>query len=234
MEKEIVALRRMIPPTHNLLTDAFGGFRDWGQRRNQWHPGCGYAPIHTGGDYAVHPDPIIKMPVTGTHWGDWRPHPVGSYVMILPSIEGQPAQHSAIYLIHCEPTNPQWMFLNQGEYLTGHAGYGVGAPHLHVEVAVTPELGRRLYGAGALDMTPLGEGHWKARARAAALDVNKVLDEVAHQIDRFSIEQITRDVIVRGTYPEYRLSRHSKIGEGAVWLLNPEALCGSKKEYSTA
>lgn len=231
LQQELNALRRMIPPTHNVETDAFGAFRDWGSRT--WHPGAEYAPIHTGRDYAVHPDHIIRMPLDGTHWGDWRPHPVGSYVMILPSIEGSPAQHSAIYLIHCEPTNPQWAYLNQGAFLTDHAGYGVGAPHVHVEVAVTPELGELLNGAGLLDMTPIGEGHWLARARAAALEVNEVLEELGAQIDTWSIEQITRDVIVRGVYPEYRLSKHSKLG-APVWILDPEALYGGAKEYSAA
>ena len=234
LQQELNALRRMIPPTHNTETDAFGAFRDWGPGNGKWHPGAGYAPIHTGRDYAIHPDHILRMPLDGTHWGDWRPHPVGSYVMILPSIEGSPAQHSAIYLIHCEPTNPQWTYLNQSQHLTDHAGYGVGSPHVHVEIAVTPELGRLLYGTGMLDMTPIGEGHWKARARAAGLDVNAVLKELGAQIDQWAIEEITRDVIVRGVYPEYRLSSRSWLGNGPIWIIDPESVYGGAKEYSAA
>lgn len=224
LQREVNALLTAISPTTNPVTDRFGGFRDWGA--DSWHPGAGYSPIHTGQDHSTRPKPTIRMPVSGTHWGDWRDHPVGSYVMIIPSIEGSPAEHSAIYLLHCEPTSPQWMQVNQGSHLTDHGGHGIGAPHLHAEIAVTPELGAEIREAAPLDMTPVGTGHWRARARAAQLDVGEVLVEIGHQIQGFALEQITRDVIVRGSYPEYRLSNHSRLGEREIWILNPAKIFG--------
>lgn len=219
---EINALVTMQPPTLNRRTDAFGFSRAWGFET--WHPQAAYSPIHAGVDFSAEPNEHIQAPCDCMAWGWFVDGSVGAYTMIIPKISGSPSEEIALYLFHCEPTGRRWADFLRSERITKHAGYGIGAPHLHLECAVTPDLACALHAAGLLDLHRITKGHWMDKAREAEFSQSQAYQRVQKQKREWGISLVFNDAIVRGALPPYRRSRHSRIGKGETWIIDLPAI----------
>jgi hypothetical protein len=229
---ELRALMNLKPPTENLLSDAFGLNRDWG-KENAWNPDLPenekYSPIHPGLDFTARGTHKITMPLTGRVWGDFVPGPVGAFCMILPDL----CEHIALYLFHCEPTEPEWKEYYQGEYITDQAGYGVGLPHLHFELCVSDLLGRYLRDhTGLLRQFYDMDDHVLHKAKQCKIDEKKTLAAVKQQIHDWGISEIGMNYFVRGPLPEYRQSRLTEVGKGVTWVINPAIFFNGGKSWT--
>ena len=218
---EIKVLRSMKPPTANRITDRFGTMRLWGS--TGWYPNSAYSPLHWGIDYSARGDAGVYAPVDGQVWGEFVGGAVGSCTSFIPHIDGKPTKHVIAYLIHCKPTGKQWLAVTAGDRITEHAGYGIGAPHLHWEVCVTPELARTLVADGLIDDTPVDD--WiEKKARVAGIGAFAAARRVEKQRRTHGITAVYRHAMVRAGLPKYRLSRHSGVGRGETWALDMDAL----------
>lgn len=204
-------------PTGNPLTDRFGIFRDWGP--GGWTPSDEYSPIHTGVDYSARPDGKIVSPIDGYVWGEKIDGLVGSYCIIRP-------EHSDQFMFtffHCEPTGAEWKKVNKGSFITDHAGYGIGDPHLHFELATTHAVGRHLRHLGILRHI-----NWRAVAEKRCEELGFNRDTVLSKIRAFKASRGVIDIganyVVVSGLPDYRRSKHSKVGIGPTYIIDPTAV----------
>jgi hypothetical protein len=202
-------------PTGNPVTDTFGVFRHWGNDGG-WTPSAEYSPVHTGVDYSSKPESKILMPVDGFVWGEKIAGMVGSFCLMRP-------EHSDQYLFtffHCEPTGSLWKHYKKGDEITTQAGYGIGAPHLHEELALTHSLGSHLRHRGILRGI-----NWRdvveKRCDELGFGKSEVLVRIRSMMASRGIVDIGENYIVLNGLPDYRKSKHSKVGTGLTYLVDP-------------
>ena len=225
MQNEIDALLALKRPTTNRMTDAFGVHRDWGG--SGWLPVSEYSPVHLGtADYSARTDPDIVAPGPGMVYGEMVDGPVGSCTSFRPRLSGGDiSKDILIYLIHCEPTVSRWAPVEEGEVITRNAGHGIGAPHLHFEVAVTPELAKALQHQGLLSHHAVTREWLSFRARSSGLDDHRTMESVDAQLRRWGVTALYHDAIVlRGPLPSYKRSRYSDVGRGLTWVIDLNAV----------
>lgn len=205
------------PPTKNPLTDGFGLFRDWGT--GGWSPSEEYSPVHTGIDYSAKPDQAIVSPIDGYVWGEKIAGMVGSYCIIRPD-------HSDQFLFtffHCEPTGAEWRKVKKGFYVTHQAGYGIGAPHLHFELATTHSMGSHLRHRGVLKHI-----NWRAVVEKRCAELGFNLDTVLARVRTFmasrGVIDIGENYVVVSGLPDYRRTKHSRVGIGPTYLMDPRVV----------
>lgn len=241
MTDSVATLVSATPETANPVTDRFGAFRDWADvglvdpdtGRPGWNPSRGYRPIHYGVDYSVRPDAHLRAPFRMMTWGLIAADPaIGSMVLNIPlRADRSPNDSAILYWLHCTPTKPQWCAHTTGEVVTENAGHGVGAPHLHRELAVTLDLYEALVDAGLLRTDVVTEDEFTQRARDRNMPVDAVLRRIRQQIDGDGIIRIERDAIVMQRFRNAdKLSRHSRVGRDITVLVNPIAVIGGGRE----
>lgn len=224
LEYELETLKKIRLPTHNRTTDHFGILRKWG--RHDWHPGCGYSPVHAGVDFSERDDEKIYMAIDGKIWGEIINGSVGSYCMIIP----ENSFNVALYFFHCEPTETEWRQAYSGEHITNHAGYGIGAPHLHFELCVTESVGRILKEKNILRPIHRLENYVIEKARNAHINSIDAAKAVDNQIKTWGITEIGENYFVRDSLPEYKKSRYSEIGRGMTYVIDPLHIIQSQGE----
>jgi len=217
-EKELQLLKTIQAPTNNIVTDNFGLNRDWG--KNGWHPDCGYSPIHLGVDFSARPDGNIYMPCLGQIWGDFRPYPIGSYCLVIPNN----MENISFIFMHCQPTGSIWKRFDKGDKITTHAGYGIGAPHLHFEILVTKSLGKYLLELNILKKIENIEGEIIKKSRNSNINEYVALSECRKQLTMFNILDVGQNYIVQKIVPDYKKSRHSLVGRDDTYLIDYNAI----------
>jgi hypothetical protein len=141
---------------------------------------------------------------------------VGSVILLLP----EDNEEVMVVLMHCDPTASEWIPVERGGALSQHAGHGVGAPHLHLEINCTERAWREL--SGHVDTGTVTDEAILRRASRAGLVPDKVLAAVRAQRRRWGITQLLEDGIETSGLPEYRHSRYSRVGKGTTYRVNPE------------
>lgn len=225
MQHEIDALLALKRPTQNLITDAFGVHRHWGN--GGWSPDAGYSPVHLGtADYSARPDRGIVAPGAGMVYGESVDGPVGSCTSFRPRLaDGTISTQILVYLIHCEPTASRWESVEAGQTITHHAGHGIGAPHLHFEVVVTPDLAKSLQHHGLLSRHAVTREWIAFRARSIGLNDHRVLENVEQRLRSWCVTALYHDAIVlRGPLPRYKRSQYSEVGRGLTWVVDLNAI----------
>lgn len=214
-----------LSPTKNRVTDKFGMYREWGG--NGWFPSSAYSPIHTGVDYSALPEENIVSPIDGEVWGELVPGSVGSMTMI----RSKASKDFVFYLLHCNPTQSQWDLAFRGNVVTKHAGHGIGAPHLHLELAITEKLACSLNDGHFLE--PID---WKevmhARAEEAGLNPEEVYKRVKLTMRERGILEIGKNYVKVRTVPMYRMSRYLDIGIiGETYFVDPTVFIKDGETY---
>ena len=225
MQSEVDALLALKRPTDNPMTDAFGAHRHWGN--GGWTLDAWYSPIHLGtADYSASSDKNITAPGTGVVYGELIDGPVGACTSYRPLLaDGTISRRIIVYLIHCEPTLPRWAVVNAGDVITHHAGHGIGAPHLHYEIVITPELAKSLQHHGLLSHHAVTREWLEFRARSCGLDSVQALNAIDKQIERWGVTALYHDAIVlRGPLPRYKRSQYSEVGRGLTWVIDLNAV----------
>lgn len=236
MQNEIDALLSLKRPTGNHLTDAFGIHRHWGN--GGWNPDKEYSPVHLGtADYSAHPAAAVSAPGSGLVYGEFVDGPVGSCTSFRPRLaDGSITTRILVYLIHCEPTASNWEPVEAGQAITHHAGHGIGAPHLHVEVVMTPDLARSLQHQGLLSRHAVTREWLAFRARSSGLNDRRVLERVNDRLRAWGVTALYHDAIVlRGPLPRYKRSQYSDVGRGLTWVVDLNAIqaaAGSGKQWA--
>ena len=214
MTETLKELSNVTLPTSNPLTDSFGLGRLWGG--TGWHPESEYSPVHTGVDFSARPSSDVRMAMKGKIWGDFVPGMVGSYCMMLP----ETSEEFAAYFFHCEPTAPIWVAKNKDDVVTHMAGYGIGAPHLHFELAITNKVGHYL-----MSNKILRKFDWRAfaamKAQKAGFNVDVVLQRIQKQMQERGILDIGENYVLVYGLPAYRKSTNSHVGNGMTFLVDP-------------
>ena len=226
MDQLINILGNTVIPTPNRVTDPFGVWRIWGEDMG-WNPNSKYSPIHWGTDFSGRGgvDQIIA-PVSGLAWGDLVPGAIGSCISVIPHLDGEPVRDIIMYLIHCEPTASEWTACNARTTLTQHAGHGIGAPHLHWEVALTPRLARALQDVHLLQVQTIERSWWKYKSENSGLDHGYVEHRLRSQMVSHHITAIYNDAIVRDGLPAYKRSGFSDVGVGETWIVDIMQILG--------
>lgn len=224
MNRLINIVKNTAIPTPNRVTDPFGVWRVWGG--TGWNPNAKYSPIHWGTDFSGKGVDQIVAPVSGQAWGEKIPGAIGSCISVIPHLDGEPVRDIIMYLIHCEPTASRWSSCNARSSLTSHAGYGIGAPHLHWEVALTPRLARALQDVKLLQAHAIDRAWWKHKSDNAGLDHGDVDPCLRSQMASHGIVKVYNDAIVRDGLPAYKRSRFSDVGEGETWVVDIMQILG--------
>ena len=229
MRDDLDTLLSIRTPTTNVTTDNFGFKRLWSE--STWNPDSVYSPIHAGIDFSARPDSVVRAPCDILAWGALVESPIGSYIMMRPSLGGfPPSNHIAMYFFHCDPTDPTWMSVPGGTPLTYHAGHGIGAPHLHFEIAVSPEFGRYLLKEGILTDKAVTYHEMVNKARQAGIDETKAIERVETQKSTWGITRLCYSHMIVAGLPYYKQSQHLPFTEGPVWLIDPQIFLYANKE----
>lgn len=219
VDKTIQVLQSLSMPTHNSITDKFGFYRYWGE--NEWNPNTGYSPIHAGVDYSAIPNTDIYNLCTGYAYGHIVGGVVGSVTYIRPIVQQETLDTIMITLMHCEPMEPIWKKCNKTELLTKQAGYGIGAPHLHVEIDVTEDILKELLQRKIISSKKVTDTDIIKKAEQSNIDPNQTIEKVHAQQKRWGIKEIGYDYIIRYALPQYRHSKYSRVGKESTVMLNP-------------
>lgn len=230
-DHEIAALQTLQRPTSNPVTDPFGYYRVWGG--SGWTHSKLYSPIHAGQDYSARPESVIAAPCDGWAYGEYMTGSIGSYTMFRPITPRGPSEHIALYFIHCRPTAKEWTQYQTGDPLTVHAGYGIGAPHLHYEIAVTEQFGRVLELEKILNPAHVTLRDWRLKAKEAGLPARRVLQRISDQMKAWGIQRVCYDYIVRESLPKYKRSQHYEVGNGPTWILDPERIANMEDAWAS-
>jgi protocatechuate 3,4-dioxygenase beta subunit len=110
--------------------------------------------------------------------------------------------------------------------MTKHAGYGIGAPHLHFEVVVAEGLGKELVTRGILQEEGVKQKEWKLKAKFANIAEREALQSIRHQVNTWAIRGVYKDYMIKVGAPQYKKSIYSKVGIGLTYIIDPTLFVG--------
>ena len=226
--------RRLKLPT-NPVTDGFGCLRDWAPRgeldvktgRYGWYPGCGYRPIHHGVDFSARPEDTVRAPGAGSYRFDAAHH----LILFAPegSLDADTEPTILIYLLHVDGLqgNSPWLTCDAGQELARHQHGGDFPPHLHFEIAVTPDVYYEVMDEFKLSDLEIGFETIAGRARTHGLPEVETVNEYKREKASDEITFLTDDAFRRRQLPIYKRARpRSTFGSSEVWILDALKVVG--------